>query len=74
MKELPIESKAERSKKAKDGLHDTGHLQAAVEYAHGCRIGDRNHFEPPEGPTKEPVRVNGVPMLPQGGINSGNRK
>jgi len=74
MKELPIESKAERMKKGKSGIQDPGHLQNAADYVHGCRVGYRNHFEPPEGPTKEPVRVNGVPMMPQGNINSGNRK
>jgi hypothetical protein len=74
MKELPIESKAERMKKGKSGIHDAGHLQNAADYVHGCRVGERNHFEAPEGPTKEPVRVNGVPMMPQGNINSGNRK
>jgi hypothetical protein len=68
MKELPIESKMERSKKGKSGLHDEGHLQAAANYAHGCRIGDRNHFEPPEGPVKEPNLTNGIPTFPQGNI------
>jgi hypothetical protein len=74
MKELPIESNKARAKKGHSGLHDEGHLEAAVKYAHGCRIGDRNHFEPPEGPVKEPNLTNGVPMLPQRGINSGNKK
>jgi hypothetical protein len=73
MKELPIESTKERAKVSKSGLKDEGHLQAAADYAHGCRIGDRNHFAPPAGPKKEPNLTNGVPMLPQRGISSGNK-
>jgi len=73
MRELPIESKKEREMKGKSGLKDPGHLQNAADYVHGCRIGDRNHFEPPEGPVKEPTLTNGIPMLPQSNISSGRK-
>ena len=72
-KKMKYESTAEKDKKGTSGLKDPGHLQRAADYADECRVGTKPMIEPPEGPKKEPVRVNGVPMPKETNISSGNK-
>ena len=72
-KKMKYESTAEKDKKSASGLKDPGHLQRAADYADECRIGNRSMVAPPEGPKKEPTRVDGVPLIKETNISSGNR-
>jgi len=72
-KRMTYESDAEKNKEGKSGLKDPGHLQTAADYASECREGAKPMMRPPLGPKKEPNLTNGVPMLPQKNISSGNK-
>ena len=73
MAKMEYESDAAKDKMGKTGLKDPGHLQVAADYATECRDGTKPYIRPPMGPVKEPNLTNGVPMLPQKNINSGNK-
>ncbi|WP_158021222.1 hypothetical protein [Achromobacter aloeverae] len=46
-------------------------MAPATRYAEGCRTSGANskRFVPPPGPKAEPVKVNGVPIIPQRGVS-----
>ncbi|MFC4275555.1 hypothetical protein [Achromobacter aloeverae] len=55
----------------KDGLKVSADMAPATRYAEGCRTSGANskRFVPPPGPKAEPVKVNGVPIIPQRGVS-----
>lgn len=73
MAKMEYESDAAKDKVGKSGLKDPGHLQVAADYATECRDGTKAYIRPPMGPKKEPNLTNGIPMMPEKNISSGNR-
>lgn len=52
------------------GLKQSANFSGAASYAGKCRTSPPNgHMTPPPGPKSEPVKVNGVPMLPERGVS-----